>query len=165
MLRQTLLGLVCLSVLHGAPPPSVRPYQARVQWQEGKEAMPWSTALPALDGKESYRLTLRPLWAVEGGIVAMEIVLARPDYPDENLLGQRETDAAQPFVITVEELAAGIERSKFGAKRVFQLPAPDRATLRVEVLASDLRRGQGGCANCLAIRSLTLDLAVGTGRR
>ena len=91
----------------------------------------------------------------------MEIVLARPDYPDENLLGQRETDAAYPFVITVEELAVGIRKSKFGAKRVFPLPGPDRATLRVEVLASDLRRGQGSCESCLLIRSLTVDLAEG----
>ena len=160
MFRETVLGLLGLSALHGAPPAvqSLRPFQERVEWQEGAEALPWSTALLGADGKERYHLTLRPLWAVEGGIVAMEVVLAMPGRPDENLLGQRDTAVTRPFVITVEELAAGIERSKYGRKRIFRLPPPDRETLRVEILASDLRGGP-------AIRRLALNLTVATGSR
>jgi hypothetical protein len=103
-------------------------------------------------------LALIPLWAVEGGIVGIEILVARPEHPDNNLLGQRETDLPQPFVITVEELESGINKSRFGATRNFKL---DRTKLRVEIQASRFGEGVGECKNCKNIQELAADFSFG----
>jgi hypothetical protein len=97
-------------------------------------------------------LALVPLWAVEGGIVGIEILLATPEHPDDNLLGSLDTDAPLPFVITVEELESGINKSQFGAKLMFNLK---RAKLRVEILSSRLGDGVGDCRSCKNIQEIT----------
>jgi hypothetical protein len=111
------------------------------------------------DGKEHFRLALVPLWAVEGGIVAMQILVARPEHPNENLLGERDTDGPMAFVITVEELKRGIKKSRFGATRVFNL---DGASLHVEILGSRLGKGVGECPTCPNIQEFTVMLSFGS---
>lgn len=127
-------------------------FQKRVTWQAGKEPRVWETAVVSPNGKEHYRLALIPLWAVEGGIVGIEILVASPEHPDDNLLGRRETDVPQPFVLTVEELESGINKSRFGATRVFDVK---RAKLKVEILRSRLGEGVGDCNDCKNIQEIT----------
>jgi len=85
-------------------------YQKRVTWKYGRR--PWETSVTSPDGKQHYGLVLQPLWAVEGGIVA--ILLASPERPNVNLLGPDDNNP-HPFVIEVEELQRGIGRSRFGS--------------------------------------------------
>lgn len=111
------------------------------------------------DGKERYKLALAPLWAVEGGIVAIQIVVARPDQPNKNLLGERNTDGPMTFVITVEELRRGIKKSKFGTVRNFKM---DGAKLCVEILGSRLGKGVGECPGCPNIQEFTAMFSFGS---
>lgn len=132
--------LLCLAIAFGCvhAESSGVWFQKRVTWQAGREPRVWETAIVSPNGKEHYRLALVPLWAVEGGIVGIEILVASPEHPDDNLLGRRETEVPQPFVITVEELESGINKSRFGASRVFNV---NRAKLKVELLGSRLGEG------------------------
>jgi hypothetical protein len=127
-------------------------FQKRVTWQAGGAPRVWETAIVSPDGKEHYRLAVVPLWAVEGGVVGIEILVANPERPDDNLLGRRDTDAPSPFVVTVEELESGINKSRFGAKRDFNLK---RAKLRIEILGSRLGDAVGDCSSCKNIQEIT----------
>jgi hypothetical protein len=154
--RVVILALAVLSVcapLTQAQTDAVW-YHNRITWRYGSEGRVWETAVVSPDGKEHYRLALIPLWAVEGGIVGMEIVVASPEHPDDNLLGERKLDVAQPFVITVEELESGINKSRFGTRRDFKLQGFE---LRAEIQGSRLGEGVGECPNCKNIQELTID--------
>jgi hypothetical protein len=83
----------------------------------------------------------------------------RPEHPNDNLLGQRETDAPQPFVVTVEELESGISKSRFGATRHFKL---DGSKLRVEIQGSRLGEGVDECKDCKNIQEVAVDLLFGS---
>jgi hypothetical protein len=127
-------------------------FQKRVTWQAGTDPRVWESTVVSPTGKEHYRLALVPLWAVEGGIVGIEILVSNPEHPDDNLLGRRENDVPQPFVIMVEELESGINKSRFGANRVFNVR---RAKLKVEILSSRLGKGVGDCESCSNIQEFT----------
>src|SRR5215468_12686416 len=109
-----LLLLLIPSLCSVASPVPETLFNQRVVWKYGKDGQPWETAFKKPNGQASYQLILQPLWAVEGGIVALEIVVARQERPDVNLLGERENGIASPFVITVGELERGLAHSKFG---------------------------------------------------
>jgi hypothetical protein len=134
-------------------------YQKRIPWRYGSQGDAWETSVASLDGKHHYRLALIPLWAVEGGIVAMEILLASPERPNENLLGPEDNDP-HPFVITVSELQRGIGRSRFGATRVFTL---ESVTLRVDIKGAHLGNGLGSastyCRSCKNLQGFTADFS------
>ena len=91
--------------------------QQRIAWKYGKEGLAWKTTINRPNGQEQYQLSLQPLGALEGGVVALDIVVARPGQPDVNILGKRENGVEYPIVITVKELKNGLVRSKFGAGR------------------------------------------------
>jgi hypothetical protein len=114
----------------------------------------WETVVVSPNGKEHFRLALVPLWCVEGGIVAIEILLASRERPEENLLGLRENNVPQPFVIEVEELESGINKSRFGAKRTFKV---GRAKLKIKILGSRLGGENCECGNC--IQEFTAELS------
>lgn len=59
-------------------------FNERVTWKYGKEGLAWKTTIKRPGGQEEYQLVLQPLWALEGGVVALEIVVARPTQPDVN---------------------------------------------------------------------------------
>ena len=92
-------------------------FSQRIAWKYGKEGLAWKTTINRPNGQEQYQLSLQPLGALEGGVVALDIVVARPGQPDVNILGKRENGVEYPFVITVKELKNGLVRSKFGAER------------------------------------------------
>jgi hypothetical protein len=152
--------LACLATVSCASSRGLTVQQQRASWVAGREASPWRTTLCDNGGRERYALTLQPLWAVEGGIVALEIVLGRPSAPAENVLGEREMNVPQPFVITVEDLERGLEKSPFAANRTFRIPGAPRRTLRVHILESRLGRGRSNCPDCATIEALTADLTV-----
>jgi hypothetical protein len=152
------LALLCVVLVSASAESGAAWFQKRVAWQAGKEPRIWETAVVTPNGKEHYRLALVPLWAVEGGIVGIEILVARPEHPDDNLLGRRESDVPQPFVITVEELESGINKSRFGATRVFNV---GRAKLQVEIQGSRLGEGVGECKSCKNIQEFIAELAFG----
>jgi hypothetical protein len=118
----------------------------RVTWQAGTDPRVWEAMVVSPNGKERFRLALVPLWCVEGGIVAIEILLASPEHPDENLLGVRENDVPQPFVITVEDLESGISKSRFGANRSFNVQP---GKVKIKILSSRLSEANCECGNCI----------------
>jgi hypothetical protein len=134
-------------------------FHQRVTWQVGSDPRPSETVLESPDGKQHYKLALIPLWAVEGGIVAMQILVARPKSPDKNLLDERTTNGSMKFVVTVEELKRGIKNSKFGAIRDFNL---EGARLRVEILGSRLGKGLGDCPDCSNIQEFAAMFSLGS---
>lgn len=156
---RALSVLLCLMLVSANAESTASWFHKRVVWQAGKGPRVWETSIVSPDGKQRYRLALIPLWAVEGGIVGIEILVARPEHPDDNLLGQRETDVPQPFIVTVEELESGINKSRFGATRNFKL---DHTKLRVEIQGSLLGEGVGECKNCKNIQEFTVDLVFGS---
>jgi hypothetical protein len=137
--------LICLAITSSNAESRSVWFQKHILWQAGNEPRVWETTIVSPNGKEHYRLALVPLWAVEGGIVGIEILVASPEHPDDNLLGQREMNLPQPFVITVEELEGGIKKSRFGSSRVFNV---GRAKVHVEVEGSRLGEERGGCDRC-----------------
>ena len=153
------LALLCLVFVSASAESGAVWFQKRVVWKAGREAPVWETGVVSPNGKERYRLALIPLWMVEGGIVGIEILVARPEHPDDNLLGLREMHVPQPFVITVEELESGISRSRFGATRIFNV---GHAKLRVQIQGSRLSRGGGDCGSCRVIQEFTAELALGS---
>ena len=156
---RVLSALLCLMLMSANAESAATWFHKRVVWQVGKEPRVWETKIVSPDGKEHFRLALIPLWVVEGGIVGIEILVARPEHPDDNLLGQRDADVPQPFVVTVEELERGINKSPCGAMRNFKL---DRTTLQVEIRRSRLGEGVGECQNCKKIQELTIDFELGS---
>ena len=136
-------------------------FNQRVTWKYGKEGLEWKTIIRNPRGQGEYQLSLSPLWAVEGGIIAMEIVVARPAQPTVNLLGERQNGVKYPFVITVEELQNGMAKSKFGAVRNFRI---DNILLHVIVEKSRLGRGVGSgstfCKDCRNIQELSTRILV-----
>lgn len=151
--RRTISLMLVLMLVSVCAQSSVIWFHKRVIWQ-GKGPRVWESAIDSPDRKEHYRLALIPLYALEGGIVAIEILVARPEHPDDNLLGERIMDVAQPFVVTVEELERGINKSRFGTTRNFTV---DHAKLRVEIRGSRLGEGVGDCRDCKNIQELTAE--------
>jgi hypothetical protein len=98
---------------------------------------------------------------LEGGVVAVELVVARPAQPNVNLLGERHNGIKYPFVITVEELQKGVAKSQFGAVRSFQI---DNIVLHVTIEKSRLGRGVGSgstfCKDCRNIQELSTRILV-----
>jgi hypothetical protein len=156
---RVLSALFCLMLMSAKAESAAIWFHKRVVWQAGKEPRVWETKIVSPDGKEHFRLALVPLWAVEGGIVGIEILVARPEHPDDNLLGHRDSDVPQPFVVTVEELERGINKSPCGAMRNFKL---DRTTLQAEIRGARLGEGVGECRNCKNIQDLTIDFELGS---
>jgi hypothetical protein len=120
----------------------------------------WKTTVKSPDGRE-YQLMLRPLWALEGGVVALEIVVARPDQPDVNILGQRENGVQSPFVLTVAEFKKGLGHSKYGAVRTL---VADNILLNMKIEHYRLGRGLGSgstyCSNCKNLQEVSMWLTV-----
>lgn len=142
-------------------------FNQRVTWKYGKEGLAWRTTIKNPSGPGEYQLILRPLWAVEGGVIALEIVVARPRQPDVNILGEREKGIQYPFVITVGELNDGLAHSKFGAVRTLQT---DDITLSVKIEHFRLGRGVGSsseyCAKCKNLQELSIRItAKGKGKQ
>ena len=130
-------------------------FHKRVVWQAGKEPRVWETKIVSPDGKEHFRLALIPLWAVEGGIVGIEILLARPEHPDDNLLGQRDTDVSQPFVVTVEELDVVSTNPHVAPRETSNWTAP-RCELKFRGLV--LEKASANVGTARTFRSLRLIL-------
>ena len=136
-------------------------FNQRVTWKYGQEGVEWKTVISNPHGQGGHELSLCPLWAVEGGVVAVELVVARPAQPTVNLLGERHSGVKYPFVITVEELQTGVAKSQFGAVRNFQI---DNIVLHVTIENSRLGHGVGSgstrCKNCRNIQELSTRIFV-----
>lgn len=156
--NRTLLAILAILLLCNSGSLAVETwFNQRVTWKYGEDGSPWSTTIKNPNGSREYKLILRPLWSVEGGVIALEIVLARPQQPDVNILGERESGVQYPFVVTVGELERGIARSKFGAVRTLQA---DDIILNVKIERYRSGKGVGSgsmyCAKCKNIRKLTM---------
>jgi hypothetical protein len=136
-------------------------FNQRVTWKYGKEGLAWETTIKTPHGQEEYQLMLQPLWVVEGGVVALEIVVARPRQSDVNLLGERENGKEYAFVITVEELERGLAHSKFGTVRTLQV---DDIALTVKIERFRLGKGLGSgstyCSKCSNLQELSMWITV-----
>jgi len=94
------VALVILSVCNVASFAKETWFNQRVTWKYGTEGLAQKTTLRKPNGQADYQFMLQPLWAAEGGVVALEIVVAHPKQPDVNLLGERTNGIEYPFVIT-----------------------------------------------------------------
>jgi hypothetical protein len=156
-----MVATICVLASSAVAGPVAARHTELVQWRHGAEALPWERllTLPSA-GSKQYRIALQPLWAVEGGIVGIEVMVALPSEPFANLLGERTNDTPTPLVFTVEDLAAGLKSTQFGGSRTFRLPKPAKGTLRVSVLDTELGRGVGVCSSCPNIQALTAQLEI-----
>ena len=136
-------------------------FSQRVTWKYGKEGLAWKTTIKKPNGPAEYQLVLQPLWAVEGGVIALEVVVARPQQSDVNLLGERKNGVEYPFVITVEELERGLAHSKFGRVRKLHV---DDVALNVRIERFRLGKGVGSgstyCSNCSNLQELSVWITV-----
>lgn len=136
-------------------------FNQQITWKYGKEGLAWKTTVKQPNGQGEYQLTLQPLWALEGGVVAIEIVVARPEHPDVNFLGEREKGTECPFVVTVEELERGLAHSKFGAVRNLQF---ENIALHVKIERFRLGKGVGSgstyCSKCRNLQELSMWITV-----
>jgi hypothetical protein len=105
-------------------------------------------------GKPRFRVALRPLSAVEGGVVAFELMLVRHAEDQDNLLGERSGfDEAcrcypeKPSVIDIAYVSEGVGGSRFGAVRRFAIPGTHEP-LVFEVVDIGVGHGVGNCAPC-----------------
>jgi hypothetical protein len=132
-----------------------------VTWKYGKDGQAWKTTIKEPNGKAEYQLVLQPLWAVEGGVLALEIAVVRPKQPDINLLGERENGIEYPFVITVEELERGLAHSKFGTLRKLEA---EEITANIKIERFRLGKGVGSgstyCSKCSNLQELSLWITV-----
>jgi hypothetical protein len=128
-----------------------------VTWKYGKDGQAWKTTIKEPNGTAEYQLVLQPLWAVEDGVLALEIAVVRPKQPDLNLLGERKNDVECPFVITVEELERGLVHSKFGAVRKLET---EEITVSFKIERFRLGKGVGSgstyCSKCNNLQELSL---------
>lgn len=136
-------------------------FNQRVTWKHGKEGLAWKTTINKPDGQGEYQLVLQPLIALEGGVLALEIVFAQPRQPEVNLLGQRENGMEYPFVVTVEELERGLAHSKFGVVRTMRV---NDITLNVKIERFRLGKGVGSgstyCPECNNLQELSMWITV-----
>jgi hypothetical protein len=159
---RTLLALLAILFLCNATSFATETwFSQRIAWKYGKEGLAWKTTINRPNGQEEYQLSLQPLWALEGGVVALEIVVARKGQPDVNILGKRENGVEYPFVITVKELKNGLAHSKFGAVR--RLLADDIAlNIKIEHLrlGSGLGSGSTYCSKCKNLQEISMWIIV-----
>jgi hypothetical protein len=153
---RSLLVLLCLTIVSASSGSQTTWFKKHVTWRGGTNPRVWEVPVSNPKGTESYRLAIIPLWAVEGGIVSIEFLVAPREHPDDNLLGKRASDVAKPFVITVEELERGINQSQFVRTRVFDL---GQTKFRIDVVSSRLGKGVGECSTCENIQEITVDLS------
>jgi hypothetical protein len=136
-------------------------FSQRIARKYGKEGLAWKTTINRPNGQEEYELILQPLWMLEGGVVALEIVVARLGHPDVNILGKTKNGVEYPFVITVKELENGLAHSKFGAVR--RLLADDIA-LKIKIehfrLGSGLGSGSIYCSKCKNLQEISMRIIV-----
>ncbi len=158
----TAYVLACALVVAAGPPESAKQpwFRETVQWQYGEEGLAWEHLGPLPGVEQEYRVALQPLWAVEGGILGFEIIVATPDRPFDNLLGERDPKLQQPFAFYLRDLQRGLDSSKFGRARTFALPTPAKGRLRVEVLKWTLGKGAGSCDDCANIQALTATIRI-----
>lgn len=147
--------------------PSARliPWEQTIRWDVNANADTgaWESPVRDSDGHEHLRVSLIPLWSVEGGVVAFEIVLALPENPRVNLLGQRQLGVPQATVIDAKDLQRGTARSPFGKHRSFEVATGEpRGRLEVTVLRSRLGKGAGTCDGCPNIQELSARVAFRT---
>jgi len=159
---QVALALLAILVLSSSESFATETwFSQRIEWKYGKEGVAWKTTIKSPNGQREYQLVLQPLWALEGGVVALEIVVARPGQPDANILGERENGVEYPFVITVKELETGLPHSKFGVVR--KLETGDIA-LNVKVEHFRLGKGVGSgstyCSKCKNLQELSVWITV-----
>jgi hypothetical protein len=156
-----ILLLVTLFLCNAATFAKETWFNQRITWKYGKEGLPWKAAIKEPSAQAEYQLVLQPLWAVEGGVVALEIAVARSMQPDVNLLGERKNGIECPFVITVEELERGLAHSKFGAVRKLEA---DAIALSIKIERFRLGKGVGSgstyCSNCSNLQELSLWITV-----
>ncbi|MEO5819138.1 MAG: hypothetical protein ABIT71_01420 [Vicinamibacteraceae bacterium] len=163
MMLSALLSLV-LSIQSNTADARLVLSQQTVRWNISVNADtgPWETAVLDADGRERFRVSVIPLWAVEGGVTAFEIALTSADKPGVNLLGTRRMGEAAAFVIEAAELERGIGRSTFGSKRSFGIPGSGGNLLEVTVLSSRLGKAAGMCDQCPNVQELRATLAIRT---
>jgi hypothetical protein len=134
-------------------------YQKRIVWKYGADAGVLETTNNGPDKGEQYQFGLVPLWSVEGGVIAMEILVSNSEHPNDNLLGPRD-NSPHPFVVEVKELRHGINGSRFSATRRFDL---ERTNVIVKIKGSRLGKGVGCgsiyCKDCDNIQEFTAEFS------
>lgn len=111
----SILLLMFFSVWGGGSFAGETWFNQQVKWTYGKEGVAWKTTIENPNSPAEYQLTLQPLWAVEGGVIALEVVLARPQQPDVNLLGERENEEAA-VLLPFSDMGTDARRTRIGSR-------------------------------------------------
>ena len=132
----------------------------RVTWKYGKEGLEWKTVIRNPRGQGEYQLVLSPLWAVEGGVIAVEIVIA-PGAAECESAGREGKWPRIPLRDNCRGTSKGVAKSKFGALRNFQV---QNIVLRVNIESfrrgRGLGSGSGFCRECKNIQELSMRISV-----
>jgi hypothetical protein len=173
---RVMLAAFSLWTLACATARPILPGASDLYWRGATEPAPVQAAIRDGSGDEIYRVILRPLSSVEGGVVAFELLLLAPSEAQEalagkawqlhNLLGERPGfDEAcrcypeRPFTLDVKNFTAGGTQSQFGTVRAIALPK-GAGTLTWEILEVRTGLGAGGCDSCPTIESLRSRMSV-----
>jgi hypothetical protein len=132
----------------------------------GNAGRGWHESVLDRRGRERLHVGLVPLFAVEGGVVSVELVLSRDEALQGNLLGQRSGYSEscgcypeQPFVVDISHVGMGIAKSRFGSVRRFPIPKT-RAVLVFNIQSVDVGHGVGMCDSCPRIESLDATVSI-----
>jgi hypothetical protein len=135
-------------------------FNQRVTWKYGKEGLEWKTVIRNPRGQGEYQLVLSPLWAVEGGVIAVEIVIA-PGAAECEFAGREGKWPRIPLRDNCRGTSKGVAKSKFGALRNFQV---ENIVLRVNIESfrrgRELGSGSGFCRECKNIQELSMRISV-----
>jgi hypothetical protein len=132
----------------------------------GNAGRGWHESVLDVRGRERLHVGLAPLIAVEGGVVAVELILARSATLEENLLGERSPYSEscrcypeKPFVIDIAHVGAEIAKSRYGSIRRFPIPRA-QSVLVFDVRNVTVGYGVGMCDTCPRIESLDATVSI-----
>lgn len=155
-LALTILPLLATA---GAQPIALRAINQSVAVVGGGLPKEWRRSLVDTSGRKRFDLVLRPLIAVEGGTVSIEVVISTPG-SDRNLLGERpgfdercNCFPRKATVLDVEEFKDGVEKSRLGRVRKFAIPSSSNVLI-LEIDEVVLGHGVGMCSPCDRIERL-----------
>jgi hypothetical protein len=116
--------LILGSVASTSSAPKVIPLRTSATFSAQSPEKRWSAPIKSADGSAAYVLSLEPDFDVGHHIVSLDLVLRHPaDKPeDANLLDPTgKVHSLQPYDFVANDLAEGVRKSAFGAKRAVTL--------------------------------------------
>ena len=136
-------------------------FRTHVSWDITEADEQWDRPIFGSDGTHRYTLALRPIRALEGGVMAVALALSPVSESKKNILEHARSGGCQP-AIWAEEAPTPTEPKECRRTKAFRVGPPHSLVVRVANLTVGSRPGLGLCSNCPSISHLELDLALET---